>query len=354
MESVGARYGIWSFNPVGPDIGTKALGIAEGVGKLLQDRYKIMQERLAAQQAERTLEGKVNLENLKNATDAEYYPQLAQAGLGEKQATIGNINAHSRLFGAQGEEARARAAFENMRARLGMGGLLAASGGLAAGNTMPQVDKNGNITTVELPTTPAATQAQNRIAAEAELKQLMPIVTKGMQHYAGISGKLDFIRDISLYKTQPNTEKGKAAAQRLYEYDLAQRYSTEIAGINARQATGQAAGEGALREFKNSMFRNSPFIPQDITRKTMGAYSPLQQSAVNAAIEQERTGFPQTLNQPPLWAQGGIQLNPMGMNLSGGRSGVKQGIVQSAPQQSTIDLSGISDDELRRIAGGGQ
>lgn len=313
------RYGIFGIDPYGPDIGSKALSVMEGFGKIREQNAKIREQQLANEFYPKLQTQKVREAELAN----EFYPQLKRGEMGETRARTG-------LLGAQGEDARARAAYENMRTKLGVTGILAGAGGLGAGNQLPMFDKNGKVTTVESPTTASATQAQNRVAAEAEMKKIAPVIQKGLSHYIGAAGRASYLKDIYLYKFGTPKQK-EAAGQRLYEYDLAKRYETEGAGINARMATGQPAGIEALREFKNSMYRNSLFSPQGIQQKGMGAYNGIQQGAVGEAINQERTGFPQQ-NNAPAWAQSRIQLNPMGPTT--GRSTFKQGIVENPKAQN--------------------
>lgn len=210
---------------------------------------------------------------------------------------------------------------------------------------------DGTYNSMESPTTASETRNQIRGEAEQESQSINPVIQKGITPYQGAFPTLRLGKDILTANLNPNSKKGKEARERLYNFSLASRFVPEVSAMSARQATGQSPGIELTREFKNSMFPNLPasyagnFIPSDIQQSAASAYPETQAKMANAAIKQERSGYPSTLPSAPAWSQsGGNNQN----NLWGGRfiNGEfvpfdrlnEQGKNQEKPQPSTTQL----------------
>lgn len=166
--------------------------------------------------------------------------------------------------------------------------------------------------TMESPTMASGTRNQTRVEANAEMKMINPIITKGFQPYLGKLGSAKLTYDSYLASSEPNSAKGKEAAQRLYNYSLADRFKREAASTISRQTTGMSPGVEAAREQEQSSFGNLPgkfsssFIPQSIQSQSLQNYIPTQEKVANEAIKAERQNYGAQGAQPS-WAanQGG-------------------------------------------------
>lgn len=176
--------------------------------------------------------------------------------------------------------------------------------------------------TMESPTVASGTRNQTRAEANAEMSKINPIITKGFSPYLGKLGSAKLTYDSYLASSEPNSEKGKAAAERLYNYSLADRFKREAASTISRQTTGMTPGVEASREQEQSSFGNLPgkfsssFIPQNILSQSLKNYIPTQENIANTAINTERQNYGANGPQPS-WAQGQNQ-GGAGMMFSGG------------------------------------
>lgn len=217
--------------------------------------------------------------------------------------------------------------------------------------------------TIESPTTNSATRNQTRLEAHSEIGDIYPTVMNGIKPYQGPGGSIRLIMDsYAAQKGDPD------AQQRLTNYATAQRFLPELANINARQSSGQAPGIEMNREFQNSMFPGLPtsfanyFVPPSIQAQANQSYLPLQSSAVNSAINQERSGyatpgtpdFAKTPQSVGYFDAHGY--NPPSQNSSTSSQVQAQG--QQNPQmpsdddiQYTAQKYGLSVDEVRRRIG---
>jgi hypothetical protein len=192
--------------------------------------------------------------------------------------------------------------------------------------------------TIESPTTNSATRNQLRTESHSEIQNLYPTVVDGLKPYQGPTGSASLIKDSFLSSFMPNSPTGQSATQRLNNYALANKFTAELANINARQSSGQAPGIEMNREFQKSMFPGLPgslanfFIPGSVQASANQAYLPLQSNAVQSAIDQERQGYVQP-GQQPAWAQPPVQRGFLGVPL-GYQSSQNVATAPAQPQQA--------------------
>lgn len=324
---------------------------------------------LEADKRQGTLASDIQAANTKNQADTQFYPQQQAAKLQQEQATVKEIMAKTGLSYAQAKEAGARIGLigaQTEKTRMGpnaellnaynraangspeksyygallnkemgafapaeMGGQSGGSvPGSPKGGTLPMAGGNGIETnplggggrstfhqgynpqtgqTLESPTQTSASRNQNRTEANAELSNVAPILNKGFEPYMGAGGTAKLAYDGLLARNNPNSKEGKAAAERLTNYNLATKLKREAANIISRQSSGQAPGVEAAREQEQASFGNLPLkignylTPNSVLQEAQEQYFPAQEQLANAAVQQERQGYKQGGSQPE-WA----------------------------------------------------
>jgi len=191
---------------------------------------------------------------------------------------------------------------------------------------------NNPSTTGESPTSTSASRNQNRAEATSELDYIGPIMKKGFDPYMGPLGSTKLMYDSTLASTSPNSASGKAAAERLYNYSLANRFKREAANIISRQSSGEKPGVEAAREQEQSSFGNLPgrfsnyFIPNSIQNQSFSDYFPTQSEMAAKAMDQERQGYT-VPGEAPFWS------GSQAPQVSRGFLGVPTGMRYPSPAQ---------------------
>lgn len=339
-------------------------------------------ENLAANLKQGTLASDILATNTKNQTDTQYYPQMQAAKLQQEHATIQEIMARTGLSYAQAREAGARIGLigaETRKANLGPNGELlnaynnapngssqkayygallnkemgayapGMSGGMGGGS-VPGTPKGGPVPmsapgsiennplggggrstfhqafdpatgqTLESPTQASATRNQMRTEANSEMDSVEPQLKKGFSPYLGAGGTAKLAYDGILARNQPNTKAGKEAAQRLLDYNVANKLKVEVSNMISRQSAGQAPGVEASKHQQESTFGDLPFnagnylTPRNILENAYDKYYPQQKALANAAVNQERQGYQQGGDQPPWAGQEGGSRGGFGAN----------------------------------------
>jgi len=299
-----------------------------------------------------TMDDLIRATNIKNQTDQKYIPLDAEAELRKKQADITEIQARTGASRAQANEimsllpyriSQIKAqnqkyqndldpiyntrkmieAYKNapegseeknilmglIDKEIGNTGLMAlgflpgngrasfggVSSGVSRGAPRQTIsyDQEGRPLIRELPTTAAATQAQNRLAAHAELEKLQKVYNDSLNVYGKNYGSFKLLGDIIGSRFNENI-----STNRLKNYATGINFLPEIASIAARQATGGVPGEATIRDYQNMFSKAAPLeflnklLPGNVKDYALNQFLPIQNKAIGSAVEQERLGFP--------------------------------------------------------------